>query len=113
MTKRIITKETNITIKVDVATFKEGDYFVTYCPALELSGYGNTEKRAFKSFKTEIKIFINETRKQVTLEKYLLKIGWTLQPRNYIPPRLSIRTLNLIKSSTSVIRQDIQIPVYY
>jgi hypothetical protein len=111
MTKRMIKEKTKITIKVDVATFKEDDYFVAYCPALELSGYGDTEQSAYKSFKTEVNIFIDETHKRGTLEKYLLKNRWSLQPRNYIPPRPNVDTLNLIKSNISVIRQDIRVPV--
>ncbi len=112
MTNRILQEETKIIIKVDVAILKEDNYFVAYCPALELSGYGDTEKKAMASFKKEVNIFVDETHKRGTLEKYLLKNGWNLQPRNYMPPQPSFDTLNLIKSSASIIRQDIQVPVY-
>ncbi len=43
------------TITVDI--IKEGDYFVAYCQALELSSYGNTEKKAKERFAKEVKIF--------------------------------------------------------
>jgi hypothetical protein len=39
MINRTLKEEMKITIEVDVAIIKEGDYFVAYCPALELSGY--------------------------------------------------------------------------
>ena len=36
----------SIKVELEVLVSKEGDYFVAYCPALELSSYGATEKEA-------------------------------------------------------------------
>ena len=45
--KNIITKNKDkVNIEILVLLFKEGKYIVAYCPALELSSYGKTEKEA-------------------------------------------------------------------
>jgi hypothetical protein len=78
-----------ITVGIHVGIFKEGKYFVVYCPALDLSSYGSDEEIAKRRFEEEVKIFFEETSKKGTLERYLLQLGWTLtkkpQPK-YEPP---------------------------
>ena len=67
MTNRIHSNGKSIKIEVDVVILREDEYFVAYCPALELSAYGKKEKEALASFKNEINIFIEETAKKGTL----------------------------------------------
>ena len=38
------TMKTDISIRVSVYTFREGDNVIAYCPSLDLSGYGRTQK---------------------------------------------------------------------
>jgi predicted RNase H-like HicB family nuclease len=91
MSKQIIHKTKNsIQVGIEVLIGKEGKYFVVYCPALELSSYGKSEKEAIKNFETEVEIFIEETEKKGTLEKILLKLGWCLTHNptpTYTPPK--------------------------
>ena len=97
-------------MEVDVVILKEDEYFVAYCPALELSAYGKKEKEALASFKNEINIFIEETAKKGTLEKYLLKQGWKLQqtPKiKYQPPKLSNQ---ILRSAQGKYSQEVYIP---
>ena len=93
MSKQIIHKTDNfIKVGIEVLLGKEGDYFTAYCPALELSSYGNSEEEARKNFETELSIFVDETEKGGTLEKILLKLGWCLKQTpspNYVPPKPS------------------------
>lgn len=114
MTNKIVESESKINLTVDIIFVKEENYFVAYCPALELSAYGDTLEKAKTSFDEEIKIFLSETRSKGTLEKYLLKNGWRLQqlPKvNYEPPIPKMDKLSaLIKSS--VFHQQLSIPVY-
>lgn len=88
--KNIIEQTTNkLSIELHVEIIEEDGYFVAYCPALELSSYGKDEKTAKKRFINEVTIFFIETGKKGTLEKYLLKMGWTLRKKpvpEYIPP---------------------------
>jgi len=79
----------SIEVELDVIVSKEGEYFVAYCPALELSSYGDTEKEARNSFDEALDIFVEETSQKGSLLKFLQKIGWTLQQNpvvKYIPP---------------------------
>jgi len=112
MTNQILKKNLSINIDIEVLIVKEDDYYVAYCPALELSGYGDTIEKAQESFEKEVKIFINETHERGTLEKYLLKNGWTLRqiPEiKYIPPEInSKRSYGVIQSS---IHKQVNIPV--
>lgn len=109
--------EKAIEINVEVFIVKEGKYFTAYSPALEISGYGNSVENAKTSFKTEVQIFLEETHKRGTLEKYLLKNGWKLQQTpiiNYEPPRTRTeKLLELLKSTPEprVIEQQVSFPV--
>ncbi len=114
--KQAITKNKSL-FKVEVAVFisKEGDSVIAYCPALELSSYGDTEDEARSSFEEVLEIFIEETVNKGTLEKVLLKLGWTLQqvPQvNYRPPRISEEDLfNWMKTKAqNVVTEQIAIP---
>jgi len=69
----------NIELKVEVLFIKEGEYIIAYCPALELSASGKTEKKAEKAFEELVEIFIEETHQRGTLEKVLLNLGWNLE----------------------------------
>lgn len=65
----------NINLKVQVLFKKEGDFYVAYCPALELSGYGYSKSDAKKSFSENLEIFIEEVNEKGTLDKVLLDLG--------------------------------------
>lgn len=88
-------------IEVDIFIAKDGDYFVAYCPALNLSSYGRTAQEATDSFKIDLEIFVEETGRKGTLEKYLLQNGWNLQLHNYTPPKTvpdtSFKTIEQIR----------------
>ena len=112
MTNQISNKNLSISIDVEGLIVKEEDYYVAYCPALELSGYGDTVEKAQESFEKEVEIFINETHERGTLEKYLLKNGWTLQqiPEvKYLPPK--IHTGKSYGSIQSSVHKQVNIPV--
>ncbi len=115
MSNQIIHNKKKLTVEVEIVIVKEDDYFVAYCPTLELSAYGDSEEYAIKSFREEVDIFLEEAQKQGTLEKYLLKNGWRLvqvpQPI-YEPPHLNTTELfDVFKSGKSVIRQDLKFSV--
>jgi hypothetical protein len=115
MTSQILQDNMKLTIEIEVVIVREDDYFVAYSPALELSAYGDTKDNAINSFMEEVDIFLEETRKQGTLEKYLLKNGWRLMqiPKPvYEPPRLNTGELfDVFKSGKEVTRQNVQIHV--
>lgn len=109
--KNFIEQTTKIlTVGLHVDIIEEDGYFVAYCPALELSSYGKDEETAQKRFVEEVKIFFNETHRKGTLEKYLLKMGWTLRKKpipEYTPPANISYTHNIYNSFT----ENVTIPV--
>ncbi|MDF2455559.1 MAG: hypothetical protein K0R51_1552 [Cytophagaceae bacterium] len=64
---------------LDLYIFKEGGYNIVYCPALDLSGYGKTEKDAKESFDTVFAEFIRYTTNKGTLLIELKKLGWKVK----------------------------------
>jgi len=103
-----------IKVALQVMLYKEGDFSVAYCPALELSSYGDSNKKAKNEFNTAIKIFIEETVKHGTLEKELLSLGWALQkvPEvKYEPPSLNIEKLLAAKHNSEIFKGNVAIPV--
>ena len=100
-----------VTIGLHVDIIEEDGYFVAYCPALELSSYGKNEETAKKRFVEEVKIFFNETGRKGTLEKYLLKMGWTIKNKptpEYTPPDNIAYSHNIYNSFT----ENVAIPLY-
>ncbi|MDX2048619.1 MAG: hypothetical protein SFU87_17665 [Chitinophagaceae bacterium] len=89
--RQSITKSGSFTkVQIDVVLIKEGDFFVAYCPSLELSSYGSDEQEAKTAFDEALDIFLDDTQKKGTLEKVLLKLGWSLRqmPKpSYVPPK--------------------------
>ncbi len=112
-----LVRKTPAFVKVDIAyaVFKEGKYFVVYCPALELSSYGKTEKDAKAAFLENLKIFLNETYKKGTLEKCLLQLGWQLQQKPkpvYTPPTISLAdSAKILEKNPKVYNQNLTVPV--
>ena len=102
-------------VGVTVLVLREEQYYVAYCPALELSSYGETEQEARSAFEEAITIFIEETDKKGTLEKVLLKLGWSLQQvpeLKYKPPELLAKDVyKYVKlKQAKVIEETVPIP---
>ena len=65
------------------------------------------KKRRRSSLDEALDIFVEETSQKGTLERFLLKIGWTLQQKpvvKYIPPRPKR------PSDGKVTRESVQLP---
>lgn len=108
--ENFIKQGTNIlTVGLHIEIIEDHGYFVAYCPALELSSYGENEEIAKKRFIEEVAIFFDETEKKGTIEKCLLKLGWTLRKKpnpKYIPPKIHLNS-NIYNSFT----ENVTIPI--
>jgi hypothetical protein len=96
-------------VQISFVIEQQGDYFVAYCPSLDLSAYAHTASAAKKSFAEVLKIFIEDTTEKGTLEKVLLGLGWKLQQKpafNYQPPRIPLSKRGKIE------RRSVQFPCY-
>ena len=101
-----------ITMQLQVALFKEDGQFVAYCPALELSSYGDTPKEAKQAFDEALDIFVEETTEKGTLEKVLLQLGWSLKRKpkpDYQPPQLDASKVS--RHNPSFYKERFAIPV--
>ncbi|MFD1467801.1 type II toxin-antitoxin system HicB family antitoxin [Hymenobacter caeli] len=50
--------------------------YVAYCPALELSSYGDTEAEAHYAFEETLAFFKQDVTQRGTLNQLLLALGW-------------------------------------
>ena len=71
--------------------FEEDNCIITFCPALDLSGYGSTESEANHSFEETLSEYFKYTVNKKTLAEDLKKLGWTIRKnlrKDPIPPSL-------------------------
>jgi len=102
----------NVFLEVDL--YKQGDYIVSYCPALELSSFGITEDEAKEGFEGALHTFIADTHERGTLERVLLDLGWSLRKLpivNYQPPVNKVRTKARTTSLIRTFNEKVAIPV--
>ncbi len=103
MTNLIKHEKHGMSIELEVFLLQDGDdLIVSYCPALELSSYGDTAEDAKTAFDNALKIFLKDTIEKGTFERVLLKLGWTLStvPKfNFEPPRINPRDLTRMSKS--------------
>ncbi|MFA5403627.1 MAG: hypothetical protein WC358_01715 [Ignavibacteria bacterium] len=107
-------KTKEIKLKLLLGILKEGEYFVAYCPAFDLSGYGYSEKEAKSSFEKNVEIFLEETIEKGTLEKVLLNLGWTLRKKPSVlfePPNIETKTIQRFAKSNKVSFTNETIPI--
>ncbi len=109
-------------IELALVQFKEGDVFIIYSPALDLSGSGYSEKEARDSFSIALEEFVRYTNNKKTLNKVLKDLGWQVLGSNKKPKFTPPKDSDLIASNPlysdiinsknySVSREDIAIPV--
>ena len=56
---------------------KEDDNFILYSPALDLSGYGDSEGEAETSFELALEEFMRYSSAKNTTKQALVDLGWT------------------------------------
>ncbi|MCK5104631.1 MAG: hypothetical protein KAQ62_27440 [Cyclobacteriaceae bacterium] len=77
-----------IKVTIDLISFEDEGSIIFYCPALDLSGYGNDEKEAKQSFQVVLDQYFSYTLNKGTFTKELKKLGWkvTKSKRKPITP---------------------------
>lgn len=66
-------------INLSLISFEEDSIYYVYSPALDLTGYGNSEDEAKKSFEVNLEEFIKYTDNKGTLIKEFQKLGWNVK----------------------------------
>lgn len=112
---KILKIKDSIDVEVQVILFEEDKMWIAYCPALELSSYGDDPEDARKAFDEAMAIFFKETDRKGTLERYLLKLGWQLQQKPvpvYNQPNFSLKeNQNLLRKNPRFYNERVAIPV--
>ncbi len=81
----------NFQFQLQVSFIKEGDQYVAYIPALDLSTFGDTLRQAHKMAKEITDIFFDECIKKGVLDDVLQDLGWhrtSVSKGSWIPPQL-------------------------
>ncbi|TMI68396.1 MAG: hypothetical protein E6H09_22790 [Bacteroidetes bacterium] len=75
-------------LQLNVLVFQQGEFFVSLCPSLNLSSYGDSVQDAKDGFDEVMKSYIEDCTKDGSLHKDLMKLGWTFfsKQTKVIPP---------------------------
>lgn len=71
--------KTRVNVKIGIYLFIDDNTYIAYCPALDLSGYGTTEKEAKDSFEQSFRMYIEYCLNKNTLVKDLQSHGWGIK----------------------------------
>ena len=74
----------HVNVQLTLILFEEDSEFFVYTPSLDLSGYGESEDEARKSFAETLDAFLQYTANKKTLPKVLTRLGWNVKSRKRI-----------------------------
>ena len=81
-----------IDVNLQVIIFTEDKTHIVYCPALNLTGYGETVPQAEESFRIVLNEYFNYTSNKKTLAEDLKDMGWKIRKdmkKPATPPTMS------------------------
>lgn len=90
---KIVNRNGKLSVTLDVYVFMDGDSYIAYSPALDLSGYGESEESAKNSFSIVMDEYIAYGVAHRTLVKDLRAHGWkvkSLKQRKMSAPSFDI-----------------------
>lgn len=76
---KIVNRDGSLSVTLDVYVFMDGDSYIAYSPALDLSGYGDSEEAAKDSFSIVMDEYITYGVSRRTLVKDLRAHGWKVK----------------------------------
>ena len=62
----------NITLQLEVFTYRDGDHYISFSPALDLSSFGNSENDSVESFKEALDLFMEDILERNVLREALM-----------------------------------------
>jgi len=87
----------NLEFKLPVSFLREGNKYIAYTPALDLSTSGKTYKETKKRFEAIVNIFFEELIKKGTLDDVLIDLGWKRSQSRWSPPLVVSQESQLIR----------------
>ena len=103
---KIISKNGTLNITLDVYVFMDGDAYIAYSPALDLSGYGNNEKEAKESFSIVMDEYIAYAVSHKTLVKDLRAHGWRV--RSVKQRKIAAPSFDVLLKSNSIFKDILE-----
>ena len=79
---RLDYKDKSLNVSLGMYLFKEDKSYIVYCPALDLSAYGDSEEQAKNSFADIFAITIKYMLNKNTMKEDLIKHGWQIKSLN-------------------------------
>ena len=76
---RLDYKDKSISVNLGMYLFKEGKSFIVYCPAFDLSAYGDSEDQAKQSFSEIFQITLKYMLNKNTMKEDLINHGWQIK----------------------------------
>jgi len=81
-------KQIKIKTKLPVSIFREGDSFIAYTPALDISTSGKSYSQVKKRFSELVETFLEEIVKTGNLNAVLSDLGWEKIKKQWMPPAM-------------------------
>ena len=72
-------KDKSVNVRLNMYLFKEDESYIVYCPALDMSAYGDSEEHAKKSFADILAITIKYMLNKNTMKDDLISHGWQIK----------------------------------
>lgn len=78
--------KTKVNFRLPVTILKEGNDFVAYSPALDISTVGSSFEEAQERFDEMVEIFFEELAERGTIDEVLQELGWVKKNTSFTPP---------------------------
>lgn len=85
----------DVKFNIAVSIFRQGDVFVAYTPALDISTYGNSKAEVQRNFEELINTFFASFEDHRELGQVLDSMGWTKQKASWQPPKVEQTEITL------------------
>jgi hypothetical protein len=82
-------------INLMVSILKQGNRYIVYSPALDLSTSGKSQDQARKRFAEAALLLIEELGRAGTVHDVLTELGWRQERKQWEPPAVSQEGLSL------------------
>jgi len=95
-------KKVGLSFNLSVVFLREGDSFIAYSPALDLSTAAVSFEKAKARFGEAAKIFFQEIMKKGTFEEVLAELGWQKRNKEWEPPTIISQEMESIQLPVAV-----------
>ncbi len=103
---KIVNRNGSLSVTLDVYVFMDGDSYIAYSPALDLSGYGYSEDEAKQSFSIVMDEYISYGLSRRTLVKDLRAHGWKV--RSLKQRKMSAPSFDVMLRSNDVFKDILE-----